>query len=177
MVQFSVRHLREQDHFVFLGTTVHLINRNLQVGGLTTSHLSAPFRPQSGEVWEIKSYMILYKGLAHQFLISVVINVQIVGAAVAASFLGWHDFGRIGIVSLAVILSVAGGAGIDDLHNDRGALWSAIAAPKGPRVLDSEAGHFVTLNFGFGACGSRVMVDWCPRCLIAVLYARQRYTL
>lgn len=68
---------------------------------------------------------------------------------------------------------MAGGAGIDDLHNDRDAGWSAAATAERSGVLNSEAGRFVTLGFGFGARWSNVMgVKWCTLCFVTVKNVR-----
>lgn len=101
--------------------------------------------------------MVFHKGAPGQSAVGVVVDIEIVGAGIAAPLLRRHNTGRVGVVRLAVVHGVPGRAGIDDLHNDGTAGGSHVFAAIGARVLDAEAGRLGALRDGPGAGGPYVM--------------------
>lgn len=92
-----------------------------------------------------------------QLGVGVEVDVEIVGAGVAAPLLRRHDLGRVRVVRLAVVLRVPRRARIDDLHHDRAACRAAVFAAVRARVAHPEAGWLGALRGGFGARGSDVV--------------------
>lgn len=85
---------------------------------------------------------------SRQRRIRIDVDIEVIGGAVAAALAGVDRRDRL---SLAVILGVAGGAGIDDLDGDGGAGWGADGGEVAD-VGDGEAGWGLALvGDGVGA--------------------------